>query len=177
MNYNKKLKSGLILEVFAVGLILVMAVFSFGQTNQTVDTTETTVQNQETETPALPFFTNYKEVKIGMKADEVKEKLGKAKVEDKDGFFYIFSDNEQAQIGLDEKKQVRVIVIMYSDKDGNAPKYKDIFGTEPQTAGENDSVYNLVQYPTAGYWVAYSRLGGDKPSVTVTIQKVQTIKQ
>ena len=40
--------------------------------------------------------------------------------------------------------------------------------------GENGIVYKLVRYPSAGFWVAYSRLnaGGD-PLTTITIQKLR----
>jgi len=30
----------------------------------------------------------------------------------------------------------------------------------------------LNRYPEAGYWVSYNRIAGDKPIVTITVQKM-----
>jgi hypothetical protein len=32
------------------------------------------------------------------------------------------------------------------------------------------ALYKLVQYPQAGYWVAYSRTDGDEPLTIITMQ-------
>ena len=113
----------------------------------------------------------YKEVKIGTSAEEVRELLGKAKIDDKDGFFYD-TDSELVQIRLDENAKVRLVSVTYASKNPNVPKYSDIFGDEPMNAKPNGAVYKLVRYPEAGYWVAYSKTGGDEPTVTVTMQKL-----
>ncbi len=118
-----------------------------------------------------PIASIYKEVKIGASADEVRELLGKAKIDDKDGFFYEM-DSDMVQIRLDENANVRLISVTYESKSLNAPKYSDIFGDEPTNAKPDGSVYKLVRYPEAGYWIAYSKTGGDEPSVTVTMQKL-----
>ncbi len=81
------------------------------------------------------------------------------------------------QIRLDKDKKVRVISITYSDENKNAPKYADVFGADAETAAKPDgSIYRLVHYPQAGYWVAYSRTAGENPTVTVTMQKLPVIK-
>jgi hypothetical protein len=118
-----------------------------------------------------PVASVYKEVKIGTTADEVRELLGKAKIDDKDGFFYD-RDSELVQIRLDENGKVRLIAVTYAAKSLSAPKYADIFGDEPATAKPDGSIYKLVRYPEAGYWVAYSKTGGSEPTVTVTMQKL-----
>jgi hypothetical protein len=77
------------------------------------------------------------------------------------------------QIRVDADKKVRFIAITYLDENKNAPKFADVFGAEIPVAEKPDgSIYNLVRYPEAGYWVAYSRTAGEKPSVTVTMQKL-----
>lgn len=121
----------------------------------------------------LPLMRDYKGVTIGMTADEVRGKLGEAKSEDKDGFFYVFSDNESAQILLDGEKKVNVISITYRDGFENPPDCKSIFGegVEPDTR-PSGSLYKMVRYPEAGYWIAYSRIPGDKPITSVTITKI-----
>lgn len=162
----------IVLGLITIGLFIFgLTVITSGQ-DINLEKVEETTQNELSQ----PLLTDYKAVKIGMTADEVKEKLGKPKVEDKDGFFYVISKEEQAQIGLDSDKKVRVIVIMYDDKNGNAPTFKNVFGTEPENAKQtNGSIYNLVRYTNERIWVAYSRIAGDNPSVTVTIQKMPSV--
>ncbi len=167
------------------GLILVLlfwlATAAFGQTTDTKQTaTITTTETQKTETPKavmMPVLQNYKDVKIGATADEVRDKLGKAKIDDKDGFYYEINDDEMAQIRLDKDKKVRLISITYTSDNKNTPKFEDIFGTSVKAEpGADGKIYKLVRYPEAGYWVAYSRTAGDKPTVTVTMQKMRTVK-
>ena len=58
--------------------------------------------------PRQPIVSVYKDVKIGTTADEVRELLGKAEIDDKDGFFYEM-DSEMVQIRLDQDQKVRLI--------------------------------------------------------------------
>ena len=162
------------------GLILVLlfwlATAAFGQTTDTKQTaTITTTEMQKSETPKavmMPVLQNYKDIKIGATADDVRDNLGKAKIDDKDGFFYDL-DDELVQIRLDADKKVRLVSITYLDENKNTPKFADVFGAEIPLAEKPDgSIYNLVRYPEAGYWEAYSRTAGEKPSVTVTMQKL-----
>ena len=142
---------------------------AFGQT--TDDKTATT-QTTKTTAP-MPIWKDYKGIAIGATADEVRDKLGKAEIDDKDGFYYEISDDEMAQIRLDADKKVRFVSITYTDKNKNAPKFEDVLGTDTGiTAKADGSIYHLVRYPEAGFWVAYSRTAGDKPTVTVTMQKL-----
>jgi hypothetical protein len=121
----------------------------------------------------MPVMKAYKEITIGMTADEVKEKLGKAEVADATGFYYEFSDDESAQIALDADKKVSAVAVIYKVKGGGAPKIEDVLGADPSLVpNENGSVYKLVRYPEAGFWVAYNRTAGDDAVVTVTIQKL-----
>jgi hypothetical protein len=167
------------------GLILVLlfwlAAAAFGQTTDTKQTaTITTTETQKTETSKavmMPVLQNYKDIKIGATADDVRDKLGKAKIDDKDGFYYEIDDDEMAQIRLDKDKKVRFISITYTSDNKNAPKFEDVFGTSVKAEPNADGmIYKLVRYPEAGYWVAYSRTASDKPTVTVTMQKMRTVK-
>ncbi|MDQ3322550.1 MAG: hypothetical protein M3525_09005 [Acidobacteriota bacterium] len=125
----------------------------------------------------MPVLTNYREIQIGTTADQVRDKLGKAKIDNKNGFYYQFSDEEFAQIRVDKDKKVRFLAVTYADKNDNAPKFEDVFGKEIAVeAKPNGSIYHLVSYPQAGYWVAYSRTAGKNPTVTVTMQKMPVKK-
>jgi outer membrane protein assembly factor BamE (lipoprotein component of BamABCDE complex) len=120
----------------------------------------------------LPVWQNYKGVAIGMTADQVREKLGAPKLDDADGFFYIFSDTENAQIMFDVKKNVSAISVVYSADYAAAPTFADVFGkVETSPAKPDGSIYKLVRYTDAGCWVSYSRMAGEKAMVTITIQK------
>jgi hypothetical protein len=46
-----------------------------------------------------------------------------------------------------------------------------VLGTELQ-AKPDGSMYQLNRYPEAGYWVSYNRTAGDKPIITITMQKM-----
>lgn len=125
------------------------------------------------QTNKLPAMQDYRGVAIGMTADEVRGKLGSAKTEDKDGFFYVFSDTETAQIMMDADQKVRVISIDFMSDHKNPPSFNDVFGADEKAEPKPDGgIYKMIRYPDAGMWVAYSRLGGDQPVISITINKM-----
>jgi len=176
---EKNFGMAILLKAFS-GLFLLcgLIVPAFGQTAENTQTAATQIADKKSETTILmPVLIDYKGIKIGTTAEEVRDKLGKAKIDDKDGFFYEISDEEFAQIRLDGDKKVRLVSITYLNKNEHTPKYADVFGAETPDATKPDgSIYNLVRYPEAGYWVAYSRTAGEKPTVTVTMQKLRKMK-
>lgn len=148
------------------------AIFVFAQTPTNEQNKPPQTTNEEAKAVLMPVMQDYRGVKIGMTADEVKDKLGKPKDEDEAGLFYTLSGDESVQIVLDTDKTVRVISVMYS-RDEKAPKFEDVFGKEVKVAAQPDgSVYNLMQYPEAGYWVVYSRTAGEDATVIVTLQEM-----
>ena len=133
--------------------------------------------NVKTEAPAKragsgAAFAEYRKVVIGTEASAIKEMWGDPKIEDADGFLYELSESEMAQIVIGPDKKVKAISITYADGKG-APAFGEVFGdgVKPEKK-ENGTVYRMVRYPEAGYWVSYYAGSGDKPSVTVTIQKL-----
>ncbi len=112
-------------------------------------------------------------VVINMTLSEAKEKLGKPKVADKAGLYYEFSKTDTAQIGVDENKKVRTIALMFTSDSENIPTFAEIFGPDvPLVEKPNGSVYKMVRYPKAGYWVAYSRSAGDRPMTVITMRRI-----
>jgi hypothetical protein len=119
-----------------------------------------------------PLFIEYKGVRIGMEADEVRKKLGnpadKGDVQD----FYQFSEKESAQVYYDKGHKVMAVSINYVGDNSGAPMPSVVLGSEIEAKADG-AMYKMVRYPEAGYWVSYNRTGGDDPLVTVTMQKIQ----
>lgn len=118
-----------------------------------------------------PAYHDYKGVRIGMSADEARQKLGNPTDKGDTQDFYAPSDNEAVQVFYDGSHKVTAVSISYFGNIGKAPSCKDVLGAEVEAA-EGGRVYKLVRYPKAGYWVSYSRTGGDSPMVTVVMQKL-----
>ena len=120
--------------------------------------------------PNLPVFTDYRGVRIGMTAEEVRSKLDRLKKDDRQDLL-IFSERESAQIYYDDAGTVTAISIDYFGDINNAPSPDAVLGVELQAKADG-SMYQLNRYPGAGYWVSYNRTAGDKPIVTITMQKM-----
>lgn len=126
---------------------------------------------KEAKPALLPVFKEYRGVEIGMTADEVRTKLNnylKSKNDSEDLFMV---NGEVATVYYADGK-VTALSVDFPAKSAKAPSAKDVLGQEVQ-AKTDGSMYSLVRYPEAGYWVAYSRTSGDAPLVTVTLQKMR----
>lgn len=119
----------------------------------------------------VPVFMDYRGVRIGMSTDEVRAKLDELKDEGPAQDFFVFSERESAQIYYDKDHKVTAISVDYFGEDSNAPSPNVVLGVELQ-AKPDGSMYELKRYPDAGYWVSYNRTAGDKPIVTITMQKI-----
>ncbi|HEX7335558.1 MAG TPA: hypothetical protein VF290_28955 [Pyrinomonadaceae bacterium] len=117
-----------------------------------------------------PVYSDYRGVSVGMTANEVRSKLNGIK-KGKGQDFLALSVNESAQIYYDDNNKVSAISIDYIGDISKAPSAETVLGVaiEPKPDG---SMYKLNRYPEAGYWVSYNRTAGDKPIVTITIQKM-----
>ena len=116
-----------------------------------------------------PLYTEYKGVRLGMSAEEARAKLGTPAMKDSEQDFYVFSENETAQIVYDAAHKVFTISVDYLGGIG-APDYKAVVGGELEKTA-NGSLYRMVRYESLGLWVSYNRTTGPMTSVTVTIQK------
>ena len=135
------------------------------------DQVATVVNSSTTKAPAnAPVYTDYRGVSIGMTADEVRSKLNGIKKGDRQDFLPL-SEYESAQIYYDDKNKVTAISIDYIGDASKAPTPEKVLGVGIQPKADG-SMYQLNRYPEAGYWVSYNRTAGDKPIVTITIQKM-----
>ena len=123
----------------------------------------------QTPTTNAPAFTDYRGITIGMTDDEVRNKL--EDVKKSDGLDSVsFSDKESAQIYYDKDGKVTAISVDYFNPT-NAPAPEKILG-EGLQAKDDGSMYQLKRYPDKGYWVSYNRTAGEKPIITITMQKM-----
>ena len=121
---------------------------------------------------AEPVYREYRGARLGMSAAEVRQKLGDPRERSDRQDLFVFSENEMAQVYYDAQQRTNAISIIYSGASSNAPTARAVVGTDVE-AGANGAAYKLVRYPTAGYWVSYSRIAGETPFVTVTMQRIQ----
>ena len=155
---------------FVAGLIFLAATFAF-----IISATAQTQTARQMGDPAQvtdPTFRDYKGITLDMTANEVHQKLGAPKETGGGQDFYSVSDKEAVQIFYSNISQkVKAIAISYLGEGSGAPDCRSILGIDVTPAADG-SIYKLVRYPKAGYWVSYNRTGGDAPLVAVTIQKI-----
>ena len=159
--------------LLTLAIVLILAVsISNAQTSATSqEQVATVVSSSASKAPAnAPVYTDYRGVAIGMSADDVRSKLDGVKKGNGQDFLAL-SEHESAQIYYDDKHKVTAISIDYIGDVTKAPTPETVLGVtlEPRADG---SMYQLNRYPEAGYWVSYNRTAGDKPIVTITIQKM-----
>jgi hypothetical protein len=161
----RNLKIKLLLEIFTV---VVFGLSLSANTNAQVQKGKAAFNHEETS--QQPLYTEYKGVRLGISAEEARAKLGTPALKDNDQDFYMFSENETAQIGYDAAHKVVTISVDYVGGIG-APDYKAVVGGELEKSA-NGSLYRVVRYESLGFWVSYNRTTGPVTTVTVTIQKI-----
>lgn len=116
-----------------------------------------------------PLFSEYKGIRLGMTAQEVRAKLGDPTIKGDDQDFYAFSETETAQFAYDKLLKVVTISIDYTG--AGAPDYRNVVGPAIDEKADG-ALYKLVRYEAHHLWVSYSRTAGTPPLVTITIQKM-----
>ena len=162
--------------IFLPAIVLILAVSNASaQTSPDASSKEevTTIAAAATTNGAattLPLLKDYRGVSIGMTADKVRSTLNRLKKDDKLDV-YAPSDAESAQIHYDEEGKVMAVSVDYFGDESKAPAPETVVGSslEPKADG---SMYMLKRYPDAGYWVSYNRTAGDKPIITITMQRM-----
>ena len=119
-----------------------------------------------------PVFQDYRGIKLGWVADEVRKKLGNPANKSDEQDYYEFSDNEKCSVYYDKAtKQVTAISVDFIGAGTGVITPQQVFGADIE-AKSDGSKSRLVRYPKAGYWVSYSRTAGDNPIISVTMQKL-----
>lgn len=118
-----------------------------------------------------PPFSAYRGVAVGMTMDEARNKLGAPKDKSDTQESYEFSDNESAQIYYGPAKNVTAITVTFMGKLDAAPTHKAVFGEEAAVKPDG-GIFKMVRYPKAGFWVSYTKIGGDEPLIIIAMQKI-----
>ncbi|MDX6384928.1 MAG: hypothetical protein QOK48_2501 [Blastocatellia bacterium] len=119
-----------------------------------------------------PAFSEFKGVRIGMKTDEARKKLGSPTDKSAEQDFYVFKDTQAVQVFYDKTGAVNAISIDFMSGEKGIPSAKEVLGSEADAKPEG-GVYKMIRYPKAGYWVSYSRTAGNSPTTTITMQKIE----
>jgi hypothetical protein len=152
------------LVIFSCAVVVIMLAPTLLNAQRSKGTLDSGDDNQ-------PAFSQFKGVKIGMPADEARKKLGTPRDKSPEQDFYVFNDTEAVQVFYDKGGAVNAISIDFMSGSNGAPTSKDVLGAEAEPKADG-SVYKMVRYPKAGYWVSYSRTAGNDPTVTITMQKI-----
>ena len=114
-----------------------------------------------------PFYKEYRGIRLGMTATEVRTKLGEPGFKSDEQDFYVFSANETAQIVYAAQK----VVTISTDYTGGvgAPEYKAVVGNGLLLTRPDGSVFRMVTYDSEHFWVSYNKSNSMVPTVTITI--------
>ena len=158
-----------IVLLLAVNIVTAQTTAGVGTQKEVAKATESKAGNRSAAN--APVFSDYRGVRLGMSAKEVRSKLDRLKDGGPGQDFFVFSEHESAQIYYDEDEKVTAISVDYFGDKSKAPSPSTVLGVDLQ-AKQDGSMYQLNRYPEAGYWVSYNRTAGDNPIVTVTMQKI-----
>ena len=114
-----------------------------------------------------PAYKEYRGVRLGMTATEVRAKLGEPASKSDDQDFYVVSQNETTQIAYDTAQKVITISTDYTGGVGS-PDYKTIVG-ENLLQRPDGSMFRMVMYNSEHFWVSYNKSASVVPMVTITI--------
>ena len=115
------------------------------------------------------MYREYRGVRLGMTATEARAKLGEPVMKSNEQDYYVFSQNETAQIVYDALQKVVTISSDYTGGVG-APDSRTVVGAGTLLQRPDGSLFRMVHYESEGYWVSYNKSAGVVPIVTITLQ-------
>ena len=115
-----------------------------------------------------PLYREYRGVRLGMTATEVRAKLGEPALKSDEQDFYVFSANETAQIAYNAAQKVMTISADYAGGVG-APDYRNAVGEGVLLVRPDGSLFRMAMYDSERFWVSYSKTATTVPIVTITI--------
>ena len=118
-----------------------------------------------------PLYGEYRGVRLGMTATDVRTKLGEPVMKSDEQDFFVISTSETVQIAYEGQK----VVTISTDYTGitGAPEYKSVVGDSLLLQRPDGSVFSMVFHNSAGFWVSYNKSASTVPVVTITIGKMK----
>ncbi len=147
-------------------LLLLAAVVGKGQTQTEARAVKAQAQLQH------QLYRDYRGVRLGMTAVEVRATLGEPAMKSNEQDFYVLSPNETAQVAYDATQKVVTISTDYTGGVG-APDYKTVVGEGLLLQRPDGSLFRMVFYNADGFWVSYNKSSSAVPVVTVTIGTIK----
>ena len=163
MIYSKRNAVLIIAFLLAAGLLAV-------DLQTEIHTARASAAPMPTPERASPPFKGHRGVMIGMSADDVRATLGSPKDTRDEMDFFEISENEHVQVFYAAKTVDAMTVTFYSKLD-EAPDCKAVFG-EAAEAKSDGSIFKMVRYPKAGFWVSYNHIVGGEPMIMIAIKKM-----
>jgi outer membrane protein assembly factor BamE (lipoprotein component of BamABCDE complex) len=105
-DHKNRIPGVLIMFVMSTLLVLVWSASAQAQRAQALVSTAPVVTQQ-------PPYSDYKGVRLGMTAQEVRTKLGAPTMKSDEQDYFVLSDKETAQVGYDAAGKVKVISFDY----------------------------------------------------------------
>ena len=117
-----------------------------------------------------PIYGEYRGVRIGMTAVDVRTKLGEPVMKSDEQDYFVISPSETVQIAYQAEK----VVTISTDYTGGAgaPDYKSVVG-DSLLQRPDGSMFSMVLHDAQGFWVTYNKSASTVPVVTVTIGKMK----
>ena len=167
-NSKDKFQSRVVVKLFDLvvcGALVLVGIATANGQNQTSKLKVTKFRAEEVQ---QPIYSEYRGVRLGMTMEEARTKLGTAAMKSDDLDFYVFTENETAQIAYNQAHKVVTISVDFTNGIG-APDYRTVVGADI-LARPDGSIYKMVEYQSEGFWVSYNKSAGTVPVVTVTLQ-------
>ncbi|HEX7333645.1 MAG TPA: hypothetical protein VF290_19245 [Pyrinomonadaceae bacterium] len=152
------------LVYFLIGLLLLWGLAGLlaqGQSKRQQPAVQAQAQIQQ------PLYREYRGIRLGMAAAEVRAKLGEPALKSDEQDFYLISSNETAQIAYNTSQKVVTISTDYAGGVG-APDHKSVVG-EDLMERPDGSLFRMVTYKSERFWVSYNKNPATTGTVTITI--------
>ena len=159
------------LRMLAELILLAIAIFALGSLLVSAqDSRPGARPGVQTFSDEEPLLRDYRGVTLGMAAADARRKLGEPADKGDTQDFYQLSETESVQIFYDAAGKVSAVSVHYFGAGAAPPTPQALFGTDAEPRADG-SLYKLVKYARAGYWVSYNRTAGDEPIVTVSMKR------
>src|SRR3982751_2461920 len=100
-----------------------------------------------------PLISEYRGVKIGWVAEDVRKKLGNPANKSDEQDYFMFDEKETVQILYDKTQKVVTISVDFQTGANGTLTPQQVFGADIE-AKSDGSKYKMVRYPKAGFWLS-----------------------